>query len=825
MTPSECYDYVIVGAGAAGCVLANRLSEDLGKTVLVLEAGPPDHNPAIHRSDIAAVTSLWGSPEDWGFRCQPLPKVHDRAIPIAQGKVVGGGSSINALMHVRGNRRDYDQWAQMGCAGWSYNEVLPYFKKMENYGGGASRYRGTDGPLEINRVPNPTPVAEAFVQAAIEFGYQGHDFDYNGEVQENGGFFYQLTRTTTGLRCSAADAYLRPALARSNCSLVTGALVTKILLANQRAIGVEYRWGGETKQVSCSGEVLLCAGSLLSPKLLMLSGIGPADHLRRHGISVAVDLPVGENLQDHMLTSLGYACRQPTTEPCAIAEAGLFTFSRWANKDASPDLQFFCAPIQFLEPEYRIDGPAFTICPVLAKPTSVGTLRLANRDPLAAPLIDPNYLGNSRDVDVLVEGIQLGRKLVRSTAFDSFRGVELAPRETATDDDLVQYVRQTATTVWHPVGTCRMGRRGDGVVGPDLRVHTMENLRVVDASVMPIIPSGNTHAPTLMIAEKGADMILQRQASGLTGAVVSPRSPVRPAGYHSLYIGREWSVPHDRRVCISNAELRYADLGSGEPILCVHGTTVADSLITPLRFYPPLFEDYRLISYYRPGYNGSRLHQTSLSIEEGAVQIRELMDALHLEKTHILAFSFGGVIAFQFLMSYPERVHSAALLEPYLPREGEAAVKANTDAFMRARAKFDQGKKLEAALGYMEDVCGPSFLSAVEVTGPLDVWERVERCVDATFEIDFPAISAWPFRMSQADHFCPNKPNIPVLAAMGIDSESAMPGFRETQQFLMSWLPQAERAGIMNATHGMQSMNPVAVGEAVYSFFQRHPMQ
>ena len=293
---------------------------------------------------------------------------------------------------------------------------------------------------------------------------------------------------------------------------------------------------------------------------------------------------------------------------------------------------------------------------------------------------------------------------------------------------------------------------------------------------------------------------------------------------HALYNGREWNVAHDKRVKVNNAELRYTVLGHGEPVLCIHGTTIADSLITPLHFYPQLFEDYQLISYYRAGYNGSTLSKDSLSIEEGAEHARQILDHLGIQKAHILAFSFGGVIGFQFLLSYPERAHSAVLLEPYLPREAQDGVQANINAYTRAMELYQNGDKLGGALRYMEDVCGPSFISAVEMTGPLDVWSRVEAAVDTTFTIDFPAITSWGFRMSQADSLVQHKPDMPVLAVMGLDSEAAMPGFRETQRFLMSWLPQAERCGIMNATHGLQSMNPIAVGEGIHTFLEKHPM-
>ena len=293
---------------------------------------------------------------------------------------------------------------------------------------------------------------------------------------------------------------------------------------------------------------------------------------------------------------------------------------------------------------------------------------------------------------------------------------------------------------------------------------------------------------------------------------------------NTMYIGREWNVDHNQRAKVSNAELRYAVLGQGEPILCIHGTSIADSLITPLKFYPPLFEEYQLISYYRAGYNGSTLDKDTLSIEEGAEHAKQLLDHLGIDKAHILAFSFGGVIGFQFLLSYPERAFTASLLEPYLPREADDGVQANIKAFMDAMAIYQTGDKLGAALKYMEAVCGPSFLSAVEMTGPLDVWDRVAECVETTFTVDFPAISNWGFRMSKADEMVKNKPGMPVLAAMGLDSEAAMPGFRETQRFLMNWLPQAERLGVMRATHGMQSMNPVAVAQGVHEFLKKHPM-
>jgi pimeloyl-ACP methyl ester carboxylesterase len=292
----------------------------------------------------------------------------------------------------------------------------------------------------------------------------------------------------------------------------------------------------------------------------------------------------------------------------------------------------------------------------------------------------------------------------------------------------------------------------------------------------------------------------------------------------TLYLGREWTIEHDQQVKVGNATLKYAVVGHGEPVLCIHGTNTADAILTPMRFYPELLDDYQLISYYRAGYNGSTLDKPELSIEEGAEHAVQLLDHLGIAKAHVMAYSFGGVIGFQLLLSYPQRAHSAILLEPYLPREQPAAVKANTDAYMAALALYQAGDKLAAAQSYMAAICGPDFLSAVEMTLPLDVWRRVEDCMDTVFNVDFPAIARWSFRMSEADNLVSDKPSMPVLAVMGLDSEAVLPGFRDTQRFLMTWLPQAERAGIMNATHGMQIMNPVAVAQAAHAFLKKHPM-
>jgi pimeloyl-ACP methyl ester carboxylesterase len=283
---------------------------------------------------------------------------------------------------------------------------------------------------------------------------------------------------------------------------------------------------------------------------------------------------------------------------------------------------------------------------------------------------------------------------------------------------------------------------------------------------------------------------------------------------------REWNVDHNQTVKVSNGELRYAIIGKGEPVICIHGTTLADSLITPLQLYPKLFEDYQFISYYRAGYNGSTLDKDSLSISEGAEHVKQLLDHLGIKKAHLVSFSFGGVIGFQFMLSHPDYLLSSTLIEPYLPRESEEAINANTAAFMKAFELYQKGDKIGAGLQYMEDVCGPRFFASVDMTGPLDIWERMKQGIETTFTIDFPAISSWDFKMSEAENTIKEKPTMPILAMMGLDSEAVMPGFRETQAFLMRFFPHAKRCGILGASHGMQSMNPLAVGESIYLFLK-----
>lgn len=515
MSVEKAFDYIVIGAGSAGCVVANRLSTNPSTTVLLLEAGGPDTKPEIHNP--ATLLKLWGSEVDWKYITEAEPYLNGRKVPIARGKVLGGSSAINAMIYVRGNRRDYDHWNFLGNEGWSYDEVLPYFKKSEDYSGGASEFHGVGGPLSAVDYPNPTPVVQAFVNAAVELGYGGPNWDFNGAQQEDGAGLYQLNIQKDGQRCSTAVAFLTPILDRPNLTVQTFAQTTRLLIEGGRVIGVEYVKDGQPQKVKAEREVILSAGAFDSPKLLMLSGIGPAEHLKAHGISVAVDLPgVGQNLQDHLLLPVVYKSKQELPIPVFIAEAGLFTRTRSGMNAASPDLQFhFSAGIPaFVPPGYPVDGPSFFFVPILVQPQSRGSISLRSSNPLDPPVIRANYLESEADMQVHLKGIELSRELVHTHAFDEFRSEEAAPRAHKTAEELRDYIRTYCSTIWHCAGTCKMGHDRMAVVDPQLRIHGVEGVRVADASIMPTIVSGNTNAACIMIGEKVADMIFTENEQG-----------------------------------------------------------------------------------------------------------------------------------------------------------------------------------------------------------------------------------------------------------------------------------------------------------------------
>jgi choline dehydrogenase len=533
----EGFDYVIVGAGSAGCVLANRLSAD-GSRVLLLEAGGSDRRLQVRAP--AAFPAQFQTAVDWNYMSEPEPALHGRRIYLPRGRMLGGSSSMNAMMYIRGNRSDYDRWAgELGAAGWSYDEVLPYFRRSERNLEIDDRYHGTTGELNVTSKRWLSPHWERFVDAAAAIGIERNG-DFNGADQDGAG----LVQTTTkgGRRWSAADAFLRPARKRPGLRIVTGAVVRRILLDGERATGVEYARGSAVATARAEREVIVCAGAYGSPQLLMLSGIGPAEHLREHGLEVAVDSPaVGDHLQEHPMFFVNWRTRElPTLDDAThpkyagqwvathrgklsstIAEA----LVHWRSDPSlpAPDFQIPFAPVYFWEHGFRKTGaPAMTIGAAYLGPTSRGSVRLRSADPTDHPRILNNMLSHDEEIDAVVRAIEFVRELAATPPLAPLLGEELNPSRAVADRDaLIGWLRATCEHEYHPSCTCRIGPIGDGVVDPELRVHGVERLRVVDASAMPRVTSGNTHAPTVMIAERGADFILGRAAAAAEPAATA----------------------------------------------------------------------------------------------------------------------------------------------------------------------------------------------------------------------------------------------------------------------------------------------------------------
>ncbi|CAB3852321.1 GMC family oxidoreductase [Achromobacter ruhlandii] len=530
---SDAVDYIVVGAGSAGCVLANRLSASGQHSVCLLEAGPPDRSPWIH-IPIGYGKTMFHKVLNWGYYTEPDPNMLDRRIYWPRGRTLGGSSAINGLIYIRGQRQDYDAWVAAGNPGWSWGECLPYFRKLENNDLGAGATRGTEGPLNATSIKTPHPLVEGLIGAAGALGLP-HVRDFNTGDQEGVGY-YQLT-TRNGRRCSTAVAYLRPARGRANLRVETGAHAMAILFEGSRACGVRYRQDGQVRTLRARREVILCAGALQSPQLLQLSGVGPAALLRRFGIGVVRDLPgVGENLQDHLQIRLIYETRRPITTndqlrtlhgraamglqwllfrggPLAVGinQGGLFC--RVDPASATPDTQFHFATLSADMAGGKVhpfSGCTYSVCQL--RPSSRGTVRLRSADPFEAPAMQPNYLSTELDRRMTVAAVKYARRLAATEPLAGLMKREFRPgSEVRSDDEILHFCREYGATIFHPSGTAKMGPREDpmAVVDERLRVHGVSGLRVVDCSIMPTLVSGNTNVPVVMLAERAADFILQ----------------------------------------------------------------------------------------------------------------------------------------------------------------------------------------------------------------------------------------------------------------------------------------------------------------------------